>query len=134
MFQRSFQQVFWVHLVACLTIFSRSLHLFSSNESDAAGPSPLPPLKTPVITCTIVEMIIERALIIDIIVTPYSRYKVLILSSKIAFLSRTFTMVCLILSACAWTSFQFLNSISSFACFSVFNLSRLAVCSCFCSS
>ena len=79
--------------------FSKSLHLLGGNDPDAAGLYPAPS-KTPVIICATVEMVIERAVIIDIIVIPCSRNKVQNFSFKNPYLSRTFSMVCLILVIC----------------------------------
>ena len=60
----------------------------------------LPPPKTPSMARTIVAMVIERAVRIEIIVVPCSLNRVPILSAKDASLSRTFSMVCLILETC----------------------------------
>ena len=51
--------------------FPGSLDLFGGDESDAAGPSPPPPpSKAPIRTSTIVQLMIERAVINYIIVIP----------------------------------------------------------------
>ena len=62
-------------------------------------PSPPPP-ETPVMARTIVAIIIEKAASIEDMVIPCSLNRVQILSSKDVFLSRTFSMVCLILATC----------------------------------
>ena len=77
--------------------------------------SPLP--KTPVMARTIVERVIERAVSIENIVLPCSWNKVRILSTNDVFLSRTFSIACLILATYFWRSFRFFDSISSLACF-----------------
>ena len=48
-------------------------------------PVPLPLPKTPVIASTIVEIVIERAVIIEYMVIPYSRKRVRVLSAKDVF-------------------------------------------------
>ena len=60
---------------------------------------------------TIVEINIEGAVSIENIVMPCSRNKVGILSAKDAFLSRTFSRVCLILATCVCRCLGFCDSI-----------------------
>ena len=59
----------------------------------------LPPPKTPVIERTIVEIVIERAVIIENMVMPGSLNRTRILSAKDTSLSLTFSIVCLILAS-----------------------------------
>ena len=122
MLQQPFLQFFWGRLPACLVIFSRPLCLFVEKLLSLC-----PPPKTPVIASIIVEIISERAVSIENIVIPCSRNRVLILTPKDVFLSRTFSRVCLILATCVWRSFRFCDSISILACFSVFKPSNLSL-------
>ena len=117
MFQPPFLQVFWVHLLACLTIFSRSPHLLVENLL-SLPPPPFSP-KTPVIARKIIKIVIEWAVSTEKIVMLCSRNRIRILFAIDVFLSRTFSMVCLIFSTCVWRSFRFWDSISSLACFLV---------------
>ena len=77
-------------------------HFFKTPSSFHGKPPvpPLPPPKTPVMTRTIVEMVIERAVSIENMVIPCSRNKVRIISVNDTSLSRTFSRVCLILATC----------------------------------
>ena len=90
--------------LACLLSASPSLsnHFFKVPLSFGGEPpvTPPPPPKAPVIAKTIVEMIIERAVSIENMVIPCSQNKVQILSANEVFLSRTFSMVCLVLANC----------------------------------
>ena len=62
------------------------------------GGHPAPPLTPlPVMTRTIVAIVIDRAVRIENMLMPCSLNRVRILSAKDASLSRTFSMVCLIL-------------------------------------
>ena len=61
---------------------------------------PLPPPKSPMTESTIAAIPTKRAVNVKIIVTTCSRIKVRILSGKGVFLSRTYSMVCLILVTC----------------------------------
>ena len=126
------------------TAFPPSLLSVSANLSnyffkvslsfDGGPPVPLPPSKTPVMARKIVEILIERAVSFESIVIPCYLNKVRILSANDASLSRTFSRVCLILATWVWRSFQFCESISSLACFSVFYFSSLFLYNCLCSS
>ena len=69
---------------------------FDEDEPEVTGPPP--PSKASVIANTIVEMVIERVVSNAIIVSLCSQNKVQILSAKHASLSRTFSMVYLILA------------------------------------
>ena len=65
------------------------------------GEPPAPQLPPPpVMARTIVAMVIERAVSIEAMVMPCSLNRVRILSAKDASLSRTFSIVCLILATC----------------------------------
>ena len=126
----------------CLNSLSRELLSASANLSNYffkapltfGGEPPVPPPKTPVIARTIFEIVIESAVSIENSVMPCSRNKVRIVSANDVFWSRTFSKVCLILATCVWRSFQFCDSISSLACFSVFKSSNLSLYNCLCSS
>ena len=132
MLQWPFLQTFWVHLLTYLTTVSRSLLLLVENLLSLPPPPTLP--KTPVIARTIVEIVIERAVSIENMAIPCSENKVRILSANDAFWSRTYSRVFLILATCVWRYFQFLDSISSLAFFSVFRSPNLSLCNCFCPS
>ena len=71
---------------------------FDGDEPEATGRPPLS--KPPVIANTIVEMVMERAMGNDIIVSLCLQNKVQILSAKHAYLSRTYLMVYLIFPTC----------------------------------
>ena len=98
------------------------------------GGEPPPPLcpKTPIMESTIVEIVIERAVNTEKIVVPCLRNKVQFISVKDVFLSRTFSRVRLTLATCVCRSFRFCDSISSLACFLVFESSNLSLYSCLC--
>ena len=132
MLQWPFLQTFWVHLLTYLTTVSRSLLLLVENLLSLPPPPTLP--KTPVIARTIVEIVIERAVSIENMAIPCSENKVRILSANDAFWSRTYSRVFLIPATCVWRYFQFLDSISSLAFFSVFRSPNLSLCNCFCPS
>ena len=78
-----------------------SNHFFKTPWSFGGEPPvPHPPPKTPVIARTIFEIVIEKAIKIEKVVMPCSLNRVQILSNKDASLSRTFSIVCLILATC----------------------------------
>ena len=80
---------------------SLSNHFFNVPLSDREPPAPLlPPPKTPVMSRTIVEIGIDRAVSIKNMVLPCSLNKARILSNRDVSLSRIFSMVCLILATC----------------------------------
>ena len=108
-------------LRAAATLFNhffKALSSFGGDDPKIAEPHPP---KTLVIASTIVEIVIERAVSTGIIVISCSRNKVRIVSTKDVSLSRTFSMVCLILATCVRRSFQFCDSISRLGCFPVFS-------------
>ena len=113
--------------------FSRPLRLLMEN---LLSPPPAPPTlpRSPMTESTIVVIPAKRTVSVEIIVTIYSGIKVRILSGKCVFLSRTFSMVYLILATCVWRSFRFCDNISNLACFSVFKSSNLSLYNCLCSS
>ena len=113
-------------------IFKASLS-FDGDDPKEAWPPPPPP-KTPVIARKIVEMVIKRVVNIDFTVVPCSRKKVRIPSAKDWFLSRSFSMICLILVTWVWNFFGVCDSISNLAFCSVFNSSILSLYSYLCSS
>ena len=84
-----------------LSAFANLLnHFFNTSSSFGGEPSVplLPSPKTPSMARTIVAMFIERVISIEKIVMPCSLNRVRILSAKDTSLSRTFSMVCLILA------------------------------------
>ena len=67
---------------------------------DGRPPVPPVPPKITVMARTIAAMVIEKAVHTETIVIPCSLNKIWILSTKDASLSRTFSMICLIIPTC----------------------------------
>ena len=84
--------------LACLTIFSKPLHLLVRSQHN-----PTLRQRTRLISITIVRMVIERAVSIDTIVTPCSQNRVQFFPSKMHLYQVTF-MTCLIFATSLWLS------------------------------
>ena len=79
---------------------SLSNHFSGLPASWWRAPVPPSPPETPVMMRTIVAMVTEKAVNIEKMVMPCSLNKIQILSARDVSLSRTFSMVCLILATC----------------------------------
>ena len=101
------------------TFEGKAFSSFDGDDPKIAGPHPP---KTFVIESTIVEIVIERAVRIIINIISCSRNKVRIVSTKDVSLSRTFSVLCLILATCVRRSFRFCDSISRLGCFPLLKL------------
>ena len=115
-------------LASLLSASASLCNHFSKAPSPFGGEPYVPPQKT------LVEIVIERAVSIENMVIPWSKYTVRILSPKYVFWSRSFWRICLILATCVWRSFRFCDSISSLPYFLVFKSSNQSLYNCLCSS